>query len=144
MHFREWWLMGTNYTAHWSPTGSGLPLYPDMMDLTNRFVAEGVSGGLLVLILFIAIIVMCYKRIGFVVLNTQNYCLEERFLFWAMGCAMFSYIFAFMSVSSSSQTGVLYYFLLAFIGCKLKEAIDPASEPSRQEGTWYSPVDVSV
>jgi hypothetical protein len=123
-HVGEWWLIGTNYTAHWSPTGIGLPLYPDMMDITNQFVAEGVGGGLLKLILFIAIIVECYKRIGLVVRDTQGSRLEERFLFWAMGCTLFSYMIAFISVSNSAQTGILYYCLLAFIGCQPKEALD--------------------
>jgi hypothetical protein len=119
-YFEEWWLIGTNYTAHWSPTGSGMPLYPDMMDTTNQFVAEGVGGGLLKLILFIVIIVVCYKRIGLIVHDIQQYGFKERFIFWAMGCTLFAYIVAFMSVSNSGQMNMIYYCLLAFIGCRPK------------------------
>ncbi len=134
-HFSEWWLIGTNYTAHWSPTGSGLPLYPDMMDITNQFVSEGVNGGLLKLILFITIIVMSYKRIGSVVHNIEHYGFNERFLFWAMGCTLLSYMIAFMSVSNSAQTTILYYCLLAFIGCSPEEAIN---DPETSEQMFQS------
>ncbi|MDH5811886.1 MAG: hypothetical protein QXP73_06300 [Candidatus Methanomethylicaceae archaeon] len=118
-HFSEWWLKGTNYTAHWSPTGVGLPLYPDMMDLTNQFVAEGVNGGLIRLTLFIVIIVRCFKQVGLVVRDVSTYDLASRFLFWAIGSSLFAYLVAFMSVSISSQTALLYYSLLAFISCEL-------------------------
>jgi hypothetical protein len=114
-HFNEWWLIGTNYTAHWSPTGMGLPSFPDMMDITNQFVAEGVNGGLVRLILFIAVLVVCYKRIGQIVQCTDWYDLKERFMFWAMGCALLAYIAAFMSVANSLQTKALFSCLLAFI-----------------------------
>ena len=117
-YFWEWCLIGTNYTAHWSPTGVGLPLYPDYMDITNQFVAEGINGGLLKLSLFIAIIVVCYKRIGAIIHNYQSVTHEEGFMFWALGCTMFSYIVAFMSVSFSAQMSTVYYCLLAFIGCQ--------------------------
>ena len=42
-HFREWWLFGTTYTAHWGL--QVLPGNPNMVDLVNQYVAEGVNGG---------------------------------------------------------------------------------------------------
>jgi hypothetical protein len=60
-HFNEWWLIGTKYTAHWmdAPNPSNL----DMVDITNWFVGQAVNGGLITLIIFVLIIVECYKLI---------------------------------------------------------------------------------
>lgn len=141
-HIDEWWLIGTRYTAHWSPTGMGLPDYPDMMDITNKFVSDGVSGGLLGLILFIVVLVRSFKQVGRIVQDSTKYNLNERLLFWALGCTLVTYILAFMSVSSSAQTGVLFYLLLAFIGCAPKETDNSESglkgtstDLSLQQGT---------
>ena len=57
-HFSEWWLFGTQRTAHWDEA-SILPLDPDNIDITNQYVIEGVSGGLIKMILFIVVIVSC-------------------------------------------------------------------------------------
>jgi hypothetical protein len=54
-HFHEWWLWGVKSTAHW-----GYYLF----DITNQYVLVAVEGGLLTLVLFIAVIVLCYKGIG--------------------------------------------------------------------------------
>jgi hypothetical protein len=63
-HFGEWWLFGTTYTAHWGPAGETIPGDPNMMDITNHFVMEAVKGGLLKLLLFVAMLVGCFKVIG--------------------------------------------------------------------------------
>lgn len=126
-HFNEWWLAGTTYTAHWSPTGVGLPLYPDYMDLTNQFVVEGVSGGLLKLILFIVIIVKCFQRIGLAVQSTTTQYENEQFVFWALGCCLVAYMASFLSVAGSLQTDILFYTLLAFVGASPVSSEEPAA-----------------
>ena len=50
-HLDEWWLAGTDYTRHWMP--SGIPANENHTDLTNHYIAMGVMGGLLLLLLFI-------------------------------------------------------------------------------------------
>jgi hypothetical protein len=61
-HFNEWWLLGTDYTAHWMPTG--LDINPDSADITNQFIAEGVQGGLLTMALFIVLLVQAFRTLG--------------------------------------------------------------------------------
>ena len=117
-HIEEWWLLGTTYTAHWSPTGSGLPAFPKMTDITNQYVAEGVAGGILKLGLFVAIIVNAFQAIGRVTRNSDDYGFRERFMFWAFGCSLVSHLVSFISVSYFDQVIVLYFSLLAFIGCR--------------------------
>jgi len=55
LRFREWWLVGTTNQAAWGW---------DMWDNIDWYVAQCTSGGLLTLILFVAVIVYGFKRIG--------------------------------------------------------------------------------
>ena len=59
-HFDDWWLAGTTETGDWMPTAlhRGEKL---SADLTNKFVAVGVEGGLLPFVLYIGAFVMCFK-----------------------------------------------------------------------------------
>jgi len=61
-NFDDWWLVGTVYTAHWLPYY--LPVSPGYVDITNEFIAQGVTGGVLKLVLFIWIIALAFKIIG--------------------------------------------------------------------------------
>jgi hypothetical protein len=110
-HFSEWALTGTHYTAHWSPTGSGLAVWPDHMDLTNQFVAEGVHGGIVQLALFTLLIARCFQHVG------RARCaagLAPRFA-WGLGCALASVMVAFLSVSGSLQAQLIFHSLIAVI-----------------------------
>jgi hypothetical protein len=111
-HFSEWALTGTHYTAHWSPTGSGLPVWPDHMDLTNQFVAEGVHGGLPQLVLFTLLIVRCFQRVGAAWRDEQT--TAPRFA-WGLGSALTGTIAAFLSVSASLQAQLIFHCLIALI-----------------------------
>ena len=113
-HFNEWWLFGTTYTAHWAPSGEVTPADPNMMDITNHYIAQGVSGGLLKLVLFLAIIVVSFKTIGrwFKSENTQ---FTGGILVWATGVSLFSHCLSFVSTTYFDQIVVVWYWLLAMI-----------------------------
>lgn len=123
-HYSEWWLIGTDYTAHWSPTGNGLPTFPDHMDLTNQFVAEGVAGGLLRVILFVAVIVVSFRCAGRISSN-QAFDKGTQIIFWSLGSSLCAFCLAFISVSNSAQNSVIYYCLLASL------SLHPRIRPSR-------------
>lgn len=59
-HFAEWGLMGAVYTAHWMP----FQLTPNMADITNQYIGEGVDGGAISMVLFIGILVSAYRDVG--------------------------------------------------------------------------------
>ncbi|HWA29273.1 MAG TPA: hypothetical protein VG734_26720 [Lacunisphaera sp.] len=122
-HTSEWFWTGSLYTAHWSPTGSGLPMYPDHMDLTNQYVAEGVHGGIGQIILYILIVVRCFTRIGLGIRSLSPGDKMERF-YWALGCCLVAYLASFLSVAGSMQSDILYFTFLAFI------ATIPLPEPN--------------
>ncbi|MEE9129312.1 MAG: hypothetical protein V3T84_04790 [Phycisphaerales bacterium] len=55
-HFGEWALIGTRSTRHWWTYGMG--------DVTNQYVLEGVNGGLVTLLLFLATIALAFAGVG--------------------------------------------------------------------------------
>lgn len=110
-HFNEWWLMGTAYTAHWMPTS--LALYPNKADITNQFVAEGISGGIIELFLFIWLLVECFKAVGSATHNEAKLSPPERFLSWSIGCALLGHVTSFFSVSYFDQIIIFLCLIVA-------------------------------
>ena len=55
-HFHEWWLMGSRVgTAHWGHYA---------FDVTNCYIVQGISGGVLQLGLFVAVIAVAFGMVG--------------------------------------------------------------------------------
>jgi hypothetical protein len=112
-HFDEWWLFGTGYTAHWMATG--IIANENSADIVNQFIAQGVRGGLLTLVLFIWLIVKCFKCIGTAVSSKADYSEPARFLMWSIGCALVGHVASFFSVSYFDQIIIFWYLLLGMI-----------------------------
>jgi hypothetical protein len=111
-HINEWWLIGAKYTAHWDLTV--LPAYPNQVDITNYFIRQGVDGGVLTVILFIMIIVLCFRAIGRA-LRLREEAFEVKIILWSMGVALLTHVASFISVSYFDQMIVFWYLLLALI-----------------------------
>ena len=104
-HFSSWWLIGTHDNVNWSY---------DMWDLANQFVAEGVTGGLVCFIAFIAMIVLCFRMIG----NARKAVegdKRQEWLFWFFGAALFAQVMAYFGISYYDQTIFVWYSLLVMI-----------------------------
>ena len=114
-HFNEWWLFGTTYTAHWGPAGEVIPGDPNNMDITNHFIIQGVSGGLLKLVLFVGFIVACFKSLGRSLRAAGTG--PEAFFLWSLGVALCVHCASMLSVSYFDQIIVLWHWLLAVICC---------------------------
>jgi hypothetical protein len=112
-HFGEWWLLGTKYTAHWLPYI--LLADPNMVDMTNQYLYVGVQGGVLPMLLFIAIIAYSFRAIGRAIQATDKRSLSKRILLWSMGVALFGHAASFVSVAYFSQIEIFWYLLLAMI-----------------------------
>jgi len=105
-NFHEWWLMGVTDTNHW---GYGL------WDVTNQYIAEGVQGGLVSLVLFVTIITMAFSTIGRS-LKAVDYEQKTKLFLWALGCSLFSHCVAFVGQHYfGAQSYVGLYLLFAFI-----------------------------
>jgi hypothetical protein len=126
-HLNEWWLIGTSYTADWMPYA--LELYPDLADITNQFIAEGVSGGLLRMVIFIWIIVVCFRTVGRCVRTMENSGDSSAFLVWSLGASLVAHVASFLSVSYFDQIVVIWYMLWALIA-----TVTASPSPSREPG----------
>src|SRR6267142_3872680 len=104
-HFRDWWLVGTTENARWGNT---------MWDLCNQFVAEGELGGLATFLCFLALIYICFSRLGTARKSVEGDRNKECY-FWLFGATLFSHIVGFFGISYFDQTRVSWFALLAMI-----------------------------
>ncbi len=137
-NFDDWWLMGTVNPFKWVEK-SGIPI----LDVTNQYVAEGINGGLLGLVLFIAVIVVAFRNVGwlwrFWEANRARLATS-----WAVGVALFVHVVNFFGVSYFSQIVMLWYLILAMIGslAAMSPRMAPALQrpatrrPELRQGVW--------
>src|SRR5712671_2890606 len=104
-HFRDWWLVGTAENARWGNT---------MWDLCNQYVAEGQLGGLATFLCFLALIYVCFSRIGTARQSVQGD-RQKEWYFWLLGVTLFSHVVGFFGISYFDQTRVSWFALLAMI-----------------------------
>ncbi|MGZ8941492.1 MAG: hypothetical protein ACXW00_01825 [Methylobacter sp.] len=121
-HWDEWWLFGTTYTAHWGPAGEVTPADPNMMDITNHYIMEGVKGGMLKLGLFLAIIVNCFRGIG-QRLRAKSLNSPDEFFVWALGVSLFTHCLSFISANYFDQTILVWFWVLASSCCIANETV---------------------
>lgn len=112
-HIGDWWLLGTNFTGDWFPYA--LAIDPNAADITNQFVSEGITGGLLTLILFIIVIIRCFRTIGLSLKKMEESLFAEKVVAWSLGASLFAHVMAFVSVSYFDQIIVFWFLLLAII-----------------------------
>jgi hypothetical protein len=102
-HFPEWMLWGTKSTVHWGVT-----------DITNQFVLEGIRGGLLTMVLMIALVSVSFGSVG----RLWRVAMPRRpevAMAWALGVTMFVHLTSFMAVSYFGQIVTLLTIHLAMI-----------------------------
>ena len=138
-HLDEWWLVGTGYTAHWMATG--VTADPNSADIVNQFVAQGVRGGLLALVLFVWLLVKCFQSVGMAVRSADS-SLQKGFLIWSIGCALLGHIASFFSVSYFDQITIFWYLHIGMAAALASGARALARHPipvTRQSGSTTLP-----
>ena len=128
-HFGDWWLIGTNNNMNWGY---------DMWDSCNQFVAEGVTGGLVCLVTFIAMVVLCFRLIG----NARKAVEGDRskeWLFWFFGAAMFAQVLNYFGIDYFDQMQFVWYAFLVMI---LVVTMRPGEvvAPVRNAHTYPNPI----
>lgn len=105
-HFGDWWLIGTKTTADWG-------YY--MFDVTNQYVLIGVQGGLVSLLLFLAMIAAAFGAVGRAARTWALERLDDSRLAWACGASLLVHAVNYISVPYFDQNIVVWYLLLAMI-----------------------------
>jgi hypothetical protein len=104
-NFSEWAFLGCRSTSQW-----GFMLE----DVTNQFVLEGVGGGLITLVLFIALLVVAIKTVGGYSLYRISLC--QQWLVWGICISMLGHCIAFFGVSYFGQIRTLLFLCFAVVG----------------------------
>jgi hypothetical protein len=112
-HLGEWWFAGTDYTAHWMPTG--VPWSDDHTDITNYYLGLGVKGGLPLMLMFIIIMWVGFRNIG-TTLRAQAEAhspVEAQFFVWSIGASLMAHAATAVSIAYFDQSVVFIYLTLA-------------------------------
>jgi hypothetical protein len=125
-NFFDWWLVGTNDNGSWGW---------DMWDTSNQFVQEGESGGLIAFVLFLALIVVCFKKIGNARKIVQGTGAKEWF-YWLLGTTLFAHIVAFFGVTYFDQTRMLWFAVLSIIVAATVSVTAPSAASNAH---WKAP-----
>jgi hypothetical protein len=113
-HVGEWWLAGTDYTRHWM--ASGISANEAHTDITNHLLYLGVMGGLPLVLLFVALLVIAFGAIGRALESEARRFAEHRFLSWTLGAMLFGHVINFLGISLFDQSVVFLWAILAAIG----------------------------
>ncbi len=104
-HFGDWWLLGYKNYGNWGF---------DMWDLCNQFVAVALMGGLITLILFVAIYGKSFQAIGRARKEVEGNHAQEWFL-WCLGSTLFANVVASFGINYMIQLELVLFPLLACI-----------------------------
>jgi hypothetical protein len=108
-NFWDWWLIGTRSTRAWADASLGLH------DRTNQYIAIGADGGLVSLVMFVAMIALSFRAVGNAVRGASPASSSLRFCVWTFGAALFAHAVNYSSVSYFDQNFINWYLLLALI-----------------------------
>lgn len=113
-HLSEWWIVGTDYTRHWMPTG--VSWSPQHTDITSHYLQMGVLGGLPLLIIFVAIIFRCFSYVIQMIERENVLSKNYQFMLWTLFASLFAHAATCVSVYYFDQSIMFFYLTLAAIG----------------------------
>ena len=103
-HFSEWAFLGIRDTIHWGP---------GLRDITNQYVFEGVTGGLITLILFLIMLYTALRLLVHLSLTSKNH--QKRFLVWCFFVVIAGNCISFFGVIYTSQIQMIWNLMLASV-----------------------------
>ena len=113
-HLGDWWLFGTDYTRDWMDTG--VSFSPNHADITNYYLVFGVTGGLVAMLLVIAMLIVAFRWVGVLYRAHFDVLPSDSFMIWCLGAGMFAHATTSISVSYFDQSMVFFWMNLAVIG----------------------------
>jgi hypothetical protein len=105
-HFGEWWMIGrAEYMEGW---GHGL------YDVTNYYVIQGLEGGVMLMVLFVAGMFCAFDVVGRIA-RTSGATAQGKFA-WGLGVCLLIHAVNFLAVTYFGQIVMLWYLALALVG----------------------------
>jgi hypothetical protein len=131
-NFNEWWAVGTDHTRHWMPTG--VTFSENHTDITSYYIAFGVMGGLLAMLLLIARAGVAFKWVGGAIdAIPEEDESGDRFMIWCMGSSLFAHVASSVSVAYYDQSVFFFWFSIATISSIYMTRDERASEALPEE-----------
>ena len=100
-------------------------------DVTNQYLLMGVTGGIVTMLLFIAIIVIAFREVGRLWRSHANHPFKLA-LSWALGVSLFVHCVMFIGVSYFGQIYLIWYLLLAMIGSMSSRNVSSINQRKRK------------
>lgn len=141
-HFSEWWMFGTDYTRHWIPSGIGSVLANGKhIDVTNYYIGFGIAGGLLAILLVLAIIRRCLADVIEHVNDDEGEDAHgEKFMIWCLGASLFSHAVSALSIAYFDQSQTFFWLSVATLSSLLAvHGRSAAREPLADSGPSAAP-----
>ncbi|MBM4305300.1 MAG: hypothetical protein FJ115_00270 [Deltaproteobacteria bacterium] len=112
--FGDWCLIGMpmEKTIGWAATVTKF----GYTDITNYYISIGINGGLISLVIFIAMLSSCLKLVGLALRSLRNeITIQMNFesILWGVGSAVFAHAVNLTSVSYWDQSYVIWYLHLS-------------------------------
>ncbi|MBW8015846.1 MAG: hypothetical protein FVQ82_06635 [Planctomycetes bacterium] len=103
-HFSEWALIGCKNVEKWGVWAG---------DITNQFIIEGITGGLVTMLIFIFIVGCAIRLTGRASIISQHG--QTRWICWAMSVSIMGHCVSFFGVSYFGQITMLLYLQFACV-----------------------------
>ena len=111
VYFPEWAILGTRDSKHWAAGemgGLGLG------DVNNQYILEGIRGGLVTMVLFVAVIALTYRNIGRMLRSREVVDSRSKTIYiYSLGVILLVHTASFFSVSYFGQTLMLIWLVVA-------------------------------
>ena len=109
-HFSDWYLVGEPDPMSW-----GVWV---MRDVTNMYVAQGLTGGLLTLTIFFLILILLLETSdGHSTPGRLHEAVKRQWVCWCIGVAIFVHAVTFLGVTYFGQMMVMLYLELSLASC---------------------------
>lgn len=146
-HFGEWWLWGMSMskTRHWFPYA----LLNNTADITNQYIAFGLTSGIIATALFIWLLVRTFRGLGKKLAEVRLLSArpsESEYLFWGLGVMLAGHVANFFAICYFDQFYVIWFMQLAFISNLIHEygyAYVPSASTQSQPMTFGNDTAVS-
>ncbi|MEI8342262.1 MAG: O-antigen ligase family protein [Verrucomicrobiota bacterium] len=112
-HLDEWWLIGTDNTRHWLDYGVGWSQHH--IDITNHYLQLGVTGGLPLMLCFIAILYKAFQSLGRGMRSLRRKSDPDEYVLWCAGASLFAHAFTFISIAYFDQNIIVFGLLLGAV-----------------------------